>query len=378
MGKSLHVLIVEDSEDDILLIIDELQRFEYDLFYKRVETPEAMKDALRQVHWDVIFSDYFLPRFSAPEALKIVKEAGLDIPFIIITGSVGEEIVVAAMKAGAHDYLMKDNLARLCPAIERELKEAESRRERKRAEEALKESREQLRNLAARMDSLREKERAWIAREVHDQLGQVFTSIKIDLSLMQKALARSKRAGEKTWPLLQEKIESMSRLADAAIRTVQEIGTEMRPAVLDDLGLLAAIEWQTKDFQTRTGVSCRIETDLQAIDLDPDRATAVFRIFQETLTNIARHAKATRVTIRIEEKSGQLFLNVEDNGRGISSQEASNPASLGLLGMRERALLFDGEISVSGIPGRGTKVALRIPMKKRKSTRKGDHPDLPK
>lgn len=376
MRKSLHVLVVEDSEDDTLLIVNELQQIGYDLSYKRVETPKAMDDALCQAGWDLIVSDYFMPRFSAPEALKLVKKAGLEIPFIIITGSVGEDIAVAAMKAGAHDYLMKDNLARLCPAIERELKEAESRRERKRAEEALKESREQLRNLAARMDSLREKERTWIAREVHDQLGQVFTSIKIDLSLMQKALARSDRSGEKTLALLHEKIASMSHLVDAAIRTVQKIGTQLRPGVLDDLGLVAAIEWQTKAFQTRTGISCRIKTNLQTVDLDRDRATAVFRIFQEILTNVARHAKATRVDILVEEENHQLFLDVEDNGLGISNQEISNPTSLGFLGMRERALLFNGEISISGISGKGTKVGLRIPLKKRGADRKARKPSI--
>lgn len=376
MRKSLHVLVVEDSEDDTLLIVNELQQIGYDLSYKRVETPKAMDDALCQAGWDLIVSDYFMPRFSAPEALKLVKKAGLEIPFIIITGSVGEDIAVAAMKAGAHDYLMKDNLARLCPAIERELKEAESRRERKRAEEALKESREQLRNLAARMDSLREKERTWIAREVHDQLGQVFTSIKIDLSLMQKALARSDRSGEKTLALLHEKIASMSHLVDAAIRTVQKIGTQLRPGVLDDLGLVAAIKWQTKAFQTRTGISCRIKTNLQTVDLDRDRATAVFRIFQEILTNVARHAKATRVDILVEEENRQLFLDVEDNGLGISNQEISNPTSLGLLGMRERALLFNGEISISGISGKGTKVGLRIPLKKRGADRKARKPSI--
>lgn len=370
MRRSLHLLIVEDSEDDTLLIVNELQRLGCDLFYERVETPEAMTDALRRGRWDIIFSDYFMPRFSAPEALKIVRRAGLEIPFIIITGSVGEDIAVAAMKGGAHDYLMKDNLARLCPAVERELKEAEIRRERRRTQEALKESREQLRSLAARMDSLREKERAWIAREVHDQLGQVFTSIKIDLSLMKKTLAKSVRSREKVWPLLREKIKSMLHLADAGIRTVQKIGTEMRPGVLDDLGLLAAIEWQTKDFQTRTGVSCGLETDLQAVELDPDRATAVFRIFQETLTNVARHANATRVNIKIEEKNGQLLLSIEDNGRGISDREISNSASLGLLGMRERALLFNGELNISGIPGKGTKVILQIPLKDQKPAKK--------
>lgn len=375
MRKSLHALIVEDSEDDTLLIVNELKRLGCDLFYERVDTADAMKAALRRTQWDVIFSDYFMPSFSAPEALTLAKQTGPDIPFIIITGSVGEEIAVAAMKAGADDYLMKENLARLCPAIERELKEAEIRRERKRAQEALRESREQLRNLAARIDSLLEKERAWIAREVHDQLGQVFTSIKIDLSLMRKILARSEQTEEKILAVLWEKIDSMSQLADSAIQTVQKIGTELRPGVLDDLGLVAAIEWQAKEFQTRTGIVCKIKADIQTIDLSRDRATAVFRIFQEVLTNIARHANATGVDIRIEAKRGQLLLIVEDNGRGISEREISSPASLGLLGMRERSLLFEGEININGLPGKGTRVSLRIPLKDQGPSGEGRNPE---
>lgn len=365
MGKQIHVLIVEDSEDDTALIVEELKAGGYDPFYERVETSEALEAALLRKSWDVMISDYFMPRFSAPEAMRRVQKAALEIPFIIITGSAGEEAVVAAMKAGAHDYLMKDNLARLCPAIEREMKDAESRRARQRAEEALRESRQQLRCLAARLDSLRESERAWIAREIHDEFGQVFTSIKIDLSLMQKTLLRPKGLTKKALTLLRDKIESMSLLADRAIQTVRKIATELRPAVLDDLGLIAAIEWQKSDFETRSGISCRIETTLEGIDFGRECATAVFRIFQETLTNVARHANATLVNVRIEEKEGQFFLHVEDNGRGISGKEISDPASLGLLGMRERALLLNGEVSISGISGKGTRISLRIPLNKR-------------
>lgn len=374
MGKPLHVLIVEDSEDDTALIVEDLKAGGYDPVYEKVETPAALEAALYRKSWDIIISDYFMPHFSAPEAMKQVRKAALDIPFIIITGSAGEEAVVTAMKAGAHDYLMKDNLARLCPAIEREIKDAESRRKRRRVEEALRESQEQLRSLAARIDSLRESERARIAREIHDEFGQVFTSIKIDLSLMRKILLRSRRLEKNDLTLLRDKIESMAGLADTAIQAVRKIATELRPPVLDDLGLLAAIEWQKSDFEARSAISCQIETTLESIHLNRECSTAVFRIFQETLTNIARHANATRVKIRIEEKEDQFFLHVEDNGRGISGGEISGPASLGLLGMRERTFLLDGELGISGIPGKGTRISLRIPLSEPKRRTEDQNP----
>lgn len=230
------------------------------------------------------------------------------------------------------------------------------------AEQKLSESHEQLRQLAARITSLREKERTWIAREVHDELGQLFTGIKIDLSLIQKIVMQLEPSGKTLLSTLRMRIESMSNIVDSAIRSVQRIGAEIRPGLLDDLGLLAAIEWQIKEFQSRTGLLCRLETNLQEIDLDADRATAVFRIFQESLTNIARHANATQVWVRIRRPSRQLLLVVRDNGRGISKEEMTNPMSLGLLGMQERAFVFKGKVRFRGRSSKGTVVALRIPV----------------
>lgn len=361
MEKSLRILIVEDSEDDTALVLETLKERGYNPVYKRVETPEEMIDALGRSDWDVVISDYIMPRFNALAAMRLIKETGLDIPFIIVTGSIGEEIAVRAMKAGAHDYMMKDNLSRLSPAIEREMQEAVRRREHRQADEELRNSRQQLRDLAARLDSIREKERAWIAREIHDELGQLFTSIKYELSLLRKRIVKQEDHSEAKTDI-EERLKSTSDLVDTAIKTVQKIATELRPGILDDLGLMAAIEWQASEFQQRTGISCRLRSDLQIIRLDRERATAVFRIFQEILTNIARHAGATRVEIRIKEKAGHLYLEVKDDGRGITGEEVADPKSLGILGMRERVLLLNGEIEISGGPKRGTHVRLKIPL----------------
>lgn len=361
MQKPLHILIVEDSEDDTALVLEMLKEHGYRPVHRRVETPEEMTNALLQNRWDVVVSDYTMPRFNALSAMRLIQEAGLDIPFIIVTGSIGEEIAVGAMKAGAHDYLMKDNLARLIPAIEREMQEAERRREHRQADEALRSSRQQLRDLAARLNSIREKERAWISREIHDELGQLFTSIQYELSLLRKRISKQENlTGTKAD--LEERLKSASDLVDVAIKTVQKIATELRPGILDDLGLMAAIEWQASEFQQRTGISCRLHSDLNVIQLDREQATAVFRIFQEILTNITRHSGAAQVQIEIKEKAGHLYLDVKDNGRGIRDEEIVNPKSLGILGMRERVLLLNGEIDIHRGPKKGTQVRLKIPL----------------
>jgi PAS domain S-box-containing protein len=226
---------------------------------------------------------------------------------------------------------------------------------RRETEEELKQSREQLRTLTAYLQAVREEERTRIAREIHDELGQALTGIRIDLSLLGQKLRRDQK------PLI-EKVESGIRLIDSTIELVRKISTELRPGVLDDFGLVAAIEWQCQDFQTRTGIACELIAPEEEPSLDRERSTALFRILQETLTNVARHSGAARVRIELKEDGGDLVLTVEDNGRGIREDEIRNPKSLGLLGMRERVSLFGGEILIAGTPGKETKVSVKIPV----------------
>lgn len=228
---------------------------------------------------------------------------------------------------------------------------------RKRAEEKLKESREQLRNLSAYLQSSREQERASIAREIHDDLGQTLTALKMDLSWLGKRLPTDK-------DLLIDKSKSMSKIIDTSIQTVRRIITDLRPGILDDLGLEAAIEWQAEDFQTRTGIKCQITIDPEINILDQEYSTAIFRILQETLTNVARHAKATNVNISMREEGGEVVLEVRDNGKGITETQSSHPKSFGLMGIRERAHVLGGKAKISGIAGKGTTVTVRIPLSK--------------
>jgi PAS domain S-box-containing protein len=226
---------------------------------------------------------------------------------------------------------------------------------RKRAEEELQGSFRQLRELAARLQSVREEERARVAREIHDELGQALTAIKIDLASLMGAL-RADQDKEL------EKAESILRLVDQTILSVRRIATELRPGILDDLGLVAAVEWAAEEFEARTGTKCRLDLPDGDIVIDSERTTAIFRIFQETLTNVTRHAEATEVEVRLGREDGNIVLEVRDNGRGIGPEQLSAGRSLGILGMRERALLLGGELAISGNPGKGTIVRLLIPQ----------------
>ena len=211
----------------------------------------------------------------------------------------------------------------------------------------------QLRALAARLQSIREEERKRVAREIHDQLGQALTAIKIDVS----GLLRQWPAGQ----CQPEKSGSILTLVDETIHSVRRISTELRPGILDDLGLVATVEWAGEEFEARTGTICRLDLPQDDVAVNPERATAVFRILQETLTNVARHAEASQVVVRLVQEHGDLTLEVRDNGRGMPADDSSRSASLGILGMRERAMLIGGTLTITGAPGKGTIVRVTIP-----------------
>ncbi|MCK4782123.1 MAG: PAS domain S-box protein, partial [Desulfobacteraceae bacterium] len=227
--------------------------------------------------------------------------------------------------------------------------------DRKLAEEELLKSRSQLRDLSTYLQSAREQERTSIAREIHDDLGQILTALKMDLSWMGKRFPKNQK------PLIEKK-RSMLKILDAAIKTVKRIITDLRPGLLDDLGLIPAIEWQAEDFQNRSGIACKLTVDPEDIVMDEERSTAVFRIFQETLTNAARHAKATEIVASLKEEEGTIELIVRDNGKGITEKQISDPKSFGLMGIRERAISCGGEVKIKGVLGEGTTVTVRIPM----------------
>ena len=224
-----------------------------------------------------------------------------------------------------------------------------------RIEEELRSSLEQLRALAARIQLVREEERTVVAREMHDELGQACTAIKMDLAWIGRKTTKRQTQ-------LRAKVNSAIRLVDKLISSVRRIASDLRPGTLDDLGLTAALEWQAQEFESRTGIRCVVDLPHEELALDSGRSTAIFRIFQESLTNVARHAQATRVEARLQMQGDQLIFQVHDNGRGFDAEQAKQRRSLGLVGMQERALLLSGELKIEGILGSGTTMTLRIPL----------------
>jgi PAS domain S-box-containing protein len=231
--------------------------------------------------------------------------------------------------------------------------------EQRKAERALENSRRQLRALSARLQSVREKERAKVARDIHDQLGQVLTALKINLDWLERKLGVRDNDPSLN-PLLDRVVES-AEIVDSAISSVQKIAVELRPSSLDNLGLAAALEHEAQRFQQRTGITCQLKLPAERLGLPAEGATAVFRIFQEALTNVARHAQATEVRGVLQSEADHVVLQIEDNGRGIRPEALSDKKSLGLLGMRERAAVLGGEVALAPLQPSGTRVTLRLP-----------------
>ena len=232
--------------------------------------------------------------------------------------------------------------------------------ERKEAEDELRNSRHQLRALSARLESLREEERTRIAREIHDELGQMLTGLKMDLRWIEKKVGEID-GNPALNPVIDKAVEA-GELADQTITAVQRIAAELRPGVLDQLGLFTALKHEAQRFQKRTNITCKVELPSRQPELPAQVATAVFRIFQETLTNVTRHAEATEVRVTFRGEGSRVILEVADNGRGMPADALRNPKALGLLGMKERAAVLGGDVQFESGPGRGTTVTLRLPL----------------
>jgi signal transduction histidine kinase len=219
----------------------------------------------------------------------------------------------------------------------------------------VKSSRELLRSLAAYLQSVREEERTKISREIHDELGQALTALKMDLFWIKGNLRKKPKQ-------IENKTDEMISLTDSIIKTVKKISSDLRPGLLDDLGLIPAIEWQAQEFQERMRIPCQLDIGSEKLILDKDGSTALFRIFQEALTNVARHAGASEVKVMMGLKRNMVELKVRDNGCGIIEAKVNSPHSLGLLGMQERAKSFGGEVFIRGEKNKGTTVTVKIPV----------------
>jgi len=227
--------------------------------------------------------------------------------------------------------------------------------ERKQAEEEVRRSAAQLRALSNHLQNIREAERTAIAREIHDELGQSLTGIRLDITWIQQKLPQDQK-------LVLERCAAAEALVDRTIAAVQKISSELRPGMLDELGLAAAMEWEASEFQKRTNVVCDVSQIQEVESRGREATTALFRIFQETLTNVARHAAATKVEVKLSADGADIVMVVRDNGKGISGAKLDSPSSIGLLGMRERANALGGSLIIAGAPGEGATVTVRIPQ----------------
>ncbi len=364
MKSPLRILHLEDEPLDAELVKSALAGESIACNMLRVETRDDFISAVERGGFDIIFADYSLPGFDGLSALAVAKERCPGIPFIFISGTMGEELAIDTLKRGATDYVLKDRISRLAPSVLRAFEEATVKSERMKADKELKKSHEQLRNLAAHLQSAREEERTWIAREIHDELGQTLTALKMDLSVMEKKLATNQ--GIET---LAELVKADLQLVNATINTVKRLCTELRPAVLDHLGLGAAIEWQAQECQKRTGIECEVNLVPDDIAVDGKHSIALFRIFQESLTNVLRHAKATKIKTTLSDQDGSVMLEIADNGVGIMEEHLSKADSFGLLGMRERVQICNGEMRIAGSQNGGTTITVIIPQNGEKHSR---------
>ena len=488
MTTPLRALVVEDSEDDAVLVVNELRRGGYEPQWLRVETAQAMQSALHERQWDVVISDYSLPSFSGLAALELTKSSGFDIPFLIVSGVVGEETAVAAMKAGAHDFFVKGHLGRLVAAIERELRDAAVRRkqredaialremevrfnafmnniptpawikdekfryvyvnvplsqqwgrtvenligctdfevmpreiarnlrdhdtqvlesnqmlhaletmlnaagqaaiftvlkfplldaagrrhvagvalditERVRDKEQLENANRRLQMLSSKVIEIQERERQHISRGLHDDIGQALTAVKINLDAMRLRCVAAGDAGE---------IDDSVRIIGDVLQQVRSLSLDLRPPQLDDLGLAAAVRWYIDRKAAAAGLKVRFRSGMLPDRLHPDIETACFRIAQEAMTNVLRHAEASNVWVDVRRNGEQLHLSLGDDGRGFdvaaARQHATEGKSLGLINMQERASLVGGRIEVTSRPGQGTVVDVFLPSLPRIAT----------
>ena len=356
-------ILVVDDDAASRIAVEELLR----TLGTRTVTASSGEEALRHVleeDFAAILMDVRMPGIDGFTTASMIRERARsrNTPIIFMTAAQEDlQMMFRGYRAGAVDYMVKP----IIPEVLRSklsvfvglhdmnrILSAELA-ERSLTEQRLRASEENLRALAAHLQSVREEERIHIAREIHDELGQALTGLKFDINTLAKSCSTGGEA-------MAEKTQGLCQSIDRIINSVRRIASGLRPEVLDEIGLAAAVEWQAREFSRRTGIRCVVEISPGFTDPDAERSTALFRIFQELLTNVARHAHATKVAVHLAD-SEALALKVEDNGRGIQEQEFESPRSLGFLGLRERVLAFGGSIDVKGQEGKGTTVSVSIP-----------------
>ncbi len=348
--RHLRVLHLEDSDLDHELALAHLQRAGLRVEARRIESRSEFAAELLG-DWDLILSDYNLPGFSGLQALDMLRASGRLWPFILVSGEIGEDTAVEAMRNGASDYLLKNNLSRLAPAMENAIEAAEARRARAAADDELQASRQRLAELAQHLQTSVELERSAIAREIHDDVGGSLTALNFDLAWI------ARHAGGE--PVRARALSALETVTHA-IEASQRIMHNLRPAILEQ-GLVAALQWMASRYEKRTGIECEFHTSHDSLQLPAGVPLVAYRTAQEALTNVSKHAQATRVRLDLLLAPDMLSMEISDNGRGLSNRDLAKAQSFGLRGLNERAVTVGGWIDLSSSK-RGTTLILSIPI----------------
>jgi signal transduction histidine kinase len=352
--RPMRLLHIEDSELDHELTLAQLRRGGLPIQAMRVET-EAQYLGVLDSSWDVVLSDFNLPGFTGLVALDLLKAHGYDVPFVLLSGEIGEDTAVEAMRNGASDYLLKNNLSRLEPALLHAIEAVETRRARELADMELVRSKQRVHELAQHLQTTIELERAAIAREIHDDVGGSLTALKFDLAWIAR---HSDDAG------VQSRVTSALETVTGAIEASKRIMHNLRPAILEQ-GLVAALQWMAARFERRTGVPCVLRTPPGALqplqNLPAGVPLVAYRTAQEALTNVTKHAQATHVEIDLALAGGVLSLEVSDNGRGLNPDDLAKARSFGIRGLHERAGTVGGWVDLCSGPA-GTTLILSVPL----------------
>jgi signal transduction histidine kinase len=348
----VRILHLEDSRVDHALVKFALQRSQLPCELTLVDTLDDFQRELESRAHDIVVADYHLPGFNGLDAWEIVRGSGISIPFVILSGAIGEAAAVDAMHRGVDDYLLKDNMQRLAHVIERALDVAETRRAKAQADADLAESRQRLAELAEHLQTSIEQERADIAREIHDDIGGSLAAVKLDLAWIGRRPTLE--------PDVRQHVASALEMLQHALGASQRIMLNLRPPILDQ-GLVAAVQWLGSSFEKRTGVRVVVRRSAEFIDVPRDIQLVAYRTAQEALTNVQKHAQATAVDIDLSDREDVLTLEVSDNGQGMGPDALRKAKSFGLLGLKERAAKVDGWMDVTSSP-RGTSVILSVPL----------------
>lgn len=348
----IRILHLEDSRVDHALVKFALQRSQLPVELLLVDSLEEFAREIDTGSYDIVLADYHLPGFTGMDAWELLQRRGCSLPFVILSGAIGEAAAVEAMHRGISDYLLKDSMTRLAHVIERAIEVSQTRQAKARADAELADSRQRLAELAEHLQTSIEQERADIAREIHDDIGGALAAVKLDLSWVSRRTTLDADT--------RQHIDTALEMLQHALGASQRIMMNLRPPILDQ-GLVAAVQWLASSFERRSGVRVSVRRSSEQIEVPRAVQLVAYRTAQEALTNVAKHANASAVDIDLSDREDVLTLEVSDNGHGMGPEALRKAKSFGLLGLKERAAKVDGWLDVSSSP-RGTSVILSVPL----------------